>query len=363
MKKILIITSTNGHKSIAIAIREQLEQEYTVNIETYISNELQKSYLPFYLFFPGLFRVFFYLGQIPFFSRFFKYRWRILFTPHITSYIREHDPDLVINTFGFFSDSCGIVCEKQNIPYINVIADPFTFYPSFISQKAVSNLFFDASTFATAQKKGIQASQIYASGWFTQKKYFSKFSVDEIREKLQLPTKTLTLLLCGGSEGTFHILKVLFALLGAKGTCTIIVACGKNALLYMLVQKIQLNFFSSKMIRLYPIHFTAELDQYIKASDIVVGKAGPNLLFEAVAARKPFLAVTHISGQEDGNLSFILDKKIGFVEENPIRLRAVLQRIFENPEILEEFRTPLEDIASYNYDSGQRLREHLKKIL
>ena len=79
------------------------------------------------------------------------------------------------------------------------------------------------------------------------------------------------------------------------------------------------------------LEFTKELDKYIKISDLVIGKAGPNLLFETVAAKKPFMAVSHIHGQEDGNLEIIRNYKIGFVEENQIKAIKLIKSIINKP--------------------------------
>jgi UDP-N-acetylglucosamine:LPS N-acetylglucosamine transferase len=49
--------------------------------------------------------------------------------------------------------------------------------------------------------------------------------------------------------------------------------------------------------------------EVLSASDIVFGKAGPNFLFNVVACKKPFVAITHVGGQEDGNLDIIRKKK------------------------------------------------------
>ena len=51
--------------------------------------------------------------------------------------------------------------------------------------------------------------------------------------------------------------------------------------------------------------------EVLGASDIVFGKAGPNFLFDSVACQKPFVSMTHIGGQEDGNVELIKKKKLG----------------------------------------------------
>jgi UDP-N-acetylglucosamine:LPS N-acetylglucosamine transferase len=45
----------------------------------------------------------------------------------------------------------------------------------------------------------------------------------------------------------------------------------------------------------------------------VMGKAGPNVMFEAVTLGKPFIATAYIPGQEELNLGFIRRHKLGWI--------------------------------------------------
>jgi UDP-N-acetylglucosamine:LPS N-acetylglucosamine transferase len=49
------------------------------------------------------------------------------------------------------------------------------------------------------------------------------------------------------------------------------------------------------------------------SADVVMGKAGPNVLFEAVTLGKPFIATAYIPGQEEVNLDFIRRHKLGWI--------------------------------------------------
>ena len=98
-------------------------------------------------------------------------------------------------------------------------------------------------------------------------------------------------------------------------------------------------------------------------SDLVVGKAGPNLIFETVAAKKPFMAVCHIAGQEDGNLSLIKKKKLGLVEENPVRAIRLLKKIINKPQILNRFEKFIKKERQYNKEAGDKLVKIVKNLL
>jgi UDP-N-acetylglucosamine:LPS N-acetylglucosamine transferase len=94
----------------------------------------------------------------------------------------------------------------------------------------------------------------------------------------------------------------------------------------------------------------------MQASDLVIGKAGPNSVFEAVACLTPFFATTHIAGQEDGNLDIIRELKLGYVEEDSVKAAKLLHQIIENPKQLENFKENLNVLSDYNKQAKTKLK-------
>ena len=109
------------------------------------------------------------------------------------------------------------------------------------------------------------------------------------------------------------------------------------------------------------VQYTDKMGDYIACADLVVGKAGPNLLFEAIAMERPFLAICHIHGQEDGNLGIIRKKKLGFVEENSKKASNLLKKIIENPEMLKKFEKTIKKESLHNRQAGKILLKTLSK--
>ena len=120
--------------------------------------------------------------------------------------------------------------------------------------------------------------------------------------------------------------------------------------LLKLNQKINLKIF----------RFTPKMPQLMTLADLVIGKAGPNLLFETVALRKPFFAICHVSGQEDANLDLIRKKNLGFVEERPLKAIKLLKQIIAKPKMLDKFTASIEKEKAYNKKAGQKLVKIVK---
>ena len=102
----------------------------------------------------------------------------------------------------------------------------------------------------------------------------------------------------------------------------------------------------------------------LTASDIVFGKAGPNFLFDVVARKKPMVAITHIGGQEDGNIEIIKKKGLGWVKEKPGQAADFLLEYLEDPKYYQrKFRNNIREEARNNQKTMGKVWERVKKEL
>src|SRR5262249_32879907 len=60
--------------------------------------------------------------------------------------------------------------------------------------------------------------------------------------------------------------------------------------------------------RLVPVGFTREMDQYMAAADLLVGKAGGLTTSEALARALPMALIEPIPGQEERNADHLLEE-------------------------------------------------------
>jgi UDP-N-acetylglucosamine:LPS N-acetylglucosamine transferase len=216
---------------------------------------------------------------------------------------------------------------------------------------------YDEKAGHRCQKLGIPRKKIKVSGWFVQNAFYQIYDRKLILKKLQLKENIFTLLVCGGSEGTNAILKVIPTLLTTDFPLQVIIVCGSNKVLYHSLRLLRQTgkILSQDHLNIKLFQSTNIMPELIAASDLVMGKAGPNLLFETIAGRKPFFAICHISGQEDGNLELIKQKNLGLVEENPFRAGTILEKIIRRPQILWQFQKSIEKERLYNLHAAEVL--------
>jgi 1,2-diacylglycerol 3-beta-galactosyltransferase len=77
-------------------------------------------------------------------------------------------------------------------------------------------------------------------------------------------------------------------------------------------------------IRLYP--YVENLAEYIRASDIIISKAGGLIVAETLAGGLPLLLIDALPGQETGNVKFVLESGAGEFANTPEEAVAILGR-------------------------------------
>lgn len=350
-KTLCIFTTDQGHKSISDTLAQILEPYYEVKIFS-DDNFMFAYYIFIYRFFPSTTKLPFLFFKQPLIRTLASLYFDLQYRLKIRKFLKKYQPEVVINNFWMFRPALDAELKNSPIRYLTMVTDPWSVHPFVASKVSENNLAFDQKT-AQAIKELVPEALVTPIGWFVRPAFEQPFIKTEVREKLGLKTEKLTFLFTTGSEGTEKIFPILTSLIRSHSPVQLIVACGNNR---HLLEKVQaLKKTTKTQIDLDAIPFTSELHLYMQASDLVIGKAGPNTVFEAVASHTPFFATTHIAGQEDGNLDIIREFNLGYVEENEVKATKLLRQIVENPTLLTGFAPNLKTLAAYNRQAKVKL--------
>jgi processive 1,2-diacylglycerol beta-glucosyltransferase len=163
----------------------------------------------------------------------------------------------------------------------------------------------------------------------------------EVRRKLGLDTKARVLLISAGGYGVGPVAQLVRDLLEMKREWQIVAIAGKSEKLKKTLDKLAATAgkLATGTARLVSVGFTTEMDQYMAAADLLVGKAGGLTTSEALARELPIALVEPIPGQEERNADHLLEAgaaircnnlpaaawKIGTILDAPEKLAAMQQ--------------------------------------
>ena len=158
-----------------------------------------------------------------------------------------------------------------------------------------------------------------------------------------LDRNRFTIFLQGGGEGAAQFGRTVERVLRIPQV-QIILAAGTN-------QALITQFGNGRKSHIFVLPFTKEIAPYMAVADVIMGKAGPNMLFESVTLGKPFIATAYIPGQEEANLDFIRRHNLGWVALEPAQQVALLERLASDP---QEFQIMDAGVQAYREWNNQQ---------
>lgn len=158
------------------------------------------------------------------------------------------------------------------------------------------------------ERLGIPPEKLTVSGIPVDPVFAEEKDKNKCREKLGLETDKLTILVSAGGFGVGRIEHLLEALADLETPAQIVAVCGRNEELKTKLDGLAAEKLNNERIAFKPIGFTREMDEYMSASDLIVGKPGGLTTSEALAKGLIFVVVNPIPGQEERNSDHLLEK-------------------------------------------------------
>jgi 1,2-diacylglycerol 3-beta-galactosyltransferase len=124
-----------------------------------------------------------------------------------------------------------------------------------------------------------------------------------LRRSLGLAEGRFTVLVCSGADGSGGLHRRARAIAGSGLDVGLAVICGRND-----SARARLAGLRDASGRPVPVlGFVDNMADWMRAADVVVTKAGPGTIVEALCSGLPMLLTWYIPGQERGNLEWLVD--------------------------------------------------------
>jgi len=344
-KKILVLTDHMpwGHRSIAKAIygflkTKEKEEGFKVIYEEVKAETgfLGDIYQLTYRYFPKSNVIAHKLMDRPALRR-MSQEASIINLPRLKRLVQRTKPDLIICTYFFHSHSLAKWIKKSgiNVDLWTVVADPWTINALSVVEGAEKHIVYDEKSAKMVEDLGIDKKNILVSGWWVRKEMYEKYDALKIKKKLGIANDGRPIIFMGGgSLGSAALSRILPGLMFVDKKVTVIFNSGTDKLSRSMINeymKMLKKIRRDDLVEIKNLGWIDNMAEVLGMCDIVFGKAGPNFLFDVVASKKPFVAITHLGGQEDGNIDLIEEKKLGWVKEKNGQAIKFMMEYLENP--------------------------------
>ncbi|MBU0574205.1 MAG: glycosyltransferase [Candidatus Margulisbacteria bacterium] len=249
-------------------------------------------------------------------------------------------PDVIVSVHPMVNHLAFEACRQlgKQIPIITVVMDPVTFHKSWICPDISLLIVATEQAKIMAEKYGMDRARIKVLGIPIDPRFLEKNSKEKLRQEMGLDKKTFTILLMGGGEGSGGIFEIVAALEKEELKAQLIVVCGRNSSLKKRLENARLKMKA----RIFG--FTNDVPAIMDASDIIVTKAGPGSIAEAISKDLPMIITSWLPGQEEGNVEFVSQENIGKIEKDPKKVALLVKKMLESPEE-QEMRARIKKIA------------------
>ena len=320
LKKVMIIMSERtgtGHKSAANAIEKKLiEKGFEVKqVDGFAlmgkkGIAMENSYIPMTLKTPHLYGLGYSIEQMfPGIVHWFIYN---CVKKGLKKELNDYKPDLIINVHSMFTKAISKVMrnEKLNNPYYACVVD-LVDPPSVWFNKECTKTFVPTNDIKEAYiKKGMDPNRIIYYGFPTRDDIVKSSNKKQINGLINILLVNPSVNL----KKNVAFAKEVSRIENSKVTFI----CGRDEKLFSTLSSLkEMGKLDSKI----EIHsFVSNMNEYLNESHILLTKAGPNMMLEAINSNTLVIVTGHIIGQENTNYKYITNNKLGIKCENPNKI-------------------------------------------
>ena len=173
-----------------------------------------------------------------------------------------------------------------------------------------------------------------------------------LRRRFGLDENRFTVLIMGGAAGVGHLAAQVRMLAAERQTWQLVVVCGRNEKLRRRLYEIE------AMTPMLVLGFVDFMPELMRACDLMVTKAGPGAIAEALATGLPLIITGFLPGQESPNVDFVVESGIGAFAPKEEDLLDEVRVMAEGGPTWREMSRRAEEMA-HPYASSDIARECL----
>lgn len=165
-----------------------------------------------------------------------------------------------------------------------------------------------------------------------------------MRRKHGLPADKPVILVSAGGFGITNIEHIVEALTRIASPVTIVALCGSNTGAAEVITK---TFSARSSVHtVLAVGHTTEMDEYMSAADLMIGKPGGLTSSEVLAKHLPMIIVNPIPGQEERNADYLLEHGTAWKCNNIPALSYKVEALLHSPTAVATMKRSAADIAT-----------------
>lgn len=340
----LISDTGGGHRASAQALSAAFEQLYPGRIHSLIidfwTEIVGKPFENFpegYSFLaknPPLWRAAWNYGKFPLTRRLTEEFSNVVGNRNFRNALADFRPHLIVSVHPLtqFIPLRVLRALPRRPPFVTVCTDLGGAHPTWFHRDVDLCFVPTDNVRRIAYRCGLKDSQLRQFGLPVRPAFWQEgLDKQSVRSSLGLTANIPVVLIVGGGDGVGGVGRIastiatqVAAELGPTGA-HIVVVCGKNGRLRSQLEK-----------RKWPVPvtingFVQNMSEWMAASDLIVSKAGPGTIAEALIRGLPIILSGYLPGQEAPNVSYVTRSGVGAFSRDPVTIADIVVQWVANP--------------------------------
>lgn len=230
--------------------------------------------------------------------------------------LNQYDPDAIINTFPLYQAPLGALfrLNGRRVPMITVVTDLISVHKIWFNNVVDALIVPTEEVQLLALKAGVDENKIHNFG-IPVNPMLGKDVIDKRALRRQLGwQEDLVTLFAVGSTRVPGLIDMLRGLNHSALPIQLVISAGNDEALHHQAENTEWHVPAKTYA------FVDNMHDMMRASDILICKAGGLITTEALACGLPLALVDVIPGQEQGNAQYVVEGGAGVVADDPQEL-------------------------------------------
>lgn len=252
-------------------------------------------------------------------------------TRPLVKLLKEYKPDIAVCTHFLPSEILSWLKAKERIacPQAIVVTD-FDVHAMWLCRNYQQYFVALDETSVHMQKLGIPADRLTVTGIPIDPVFAVSKDKREMRIKHGLAPDKMTILVATGGFGVGRVEDLAASLLEIQSDAQVVVLCGRNEELKKKLDKLISKRSGDSGVQVMNVGYTTLMDEYMSASDMLLGKPGGLMTSEALSKGLVFVIVNPIPGQEERNSDHLLEEGVAIRCNNLPVIAYKVDRLLED---------------------------------
>lgn len=253
--------------------------------------------------------------------------------------LAEYKPDLIVCTHFLPAEIISWLKAKGRADFpLAVVVTDFDVHAMWLCRHAEHYFVALEETRVHLEKLGVPPARVSVTGIPIDPVFAERKDRDEMRRKHGLDPGVTTILLSAGGFGVGPVEHMLESLSGMQHPAQVVALCGRNDELRQRVEGLSAKLPGARQLTIKAVGHTKEMDEFMSAADILLGKPGGLTTSEALSKGLAFVIVNPIPGQEERNSDHLLEEGVAIRCNNLPALAYKIDRLLAEPARFESMR-------------------------